>query len=660
MRRLKRLILIFILALSVPLAYFILHTYRSLEQEETDQLRYFAEALFDEMEQELAEMVRTEESRAIDEYSYDYTPSGSGQKVRSPLSYPPRQPYILGYFQNNPDGSFQAPLLKEGTAVPTDREIVIAQFREINQIFNRKRITAREVFESQPMPPVARKGESPPSFAERYLKRTPSLEKKAYLGTKQKRLEQLTATQALNLARRDQEMIPQKEVRATQKKTKKAPVFSYESDKIAAEKSAETSWDSDAVISDDMAESEAADESVARQALILPSETLQAEVDPMQSVFIDDDRVFIFRRIAVRNRIFRQGFVIRTSDFLNHLAGAHFSPQPMSEFTHLTLNVVDRGRPTTSVHTGADADSPRFSLNRAFPRPFSFLRATLTCRQIPRSGGRQTLNVMIGVLVGIVLIGFFAIYRSTQVVMEHSHRRTQFVSSVTHELKTPLTNIRMYIEMLEQGIARTPEREQDYFRILGSESARLSRLINNILEFSKLEKKQLYFNWQTGTPEAVIAEVREVIGETLRQQGFTLKVANAPVPPVRYDREVMVQVLINLIENSVKFGKNGDRKEITVRVCADKKQVHLSVSDTGPGIPRHALKKVFDDFYRVENALRQTTRGTGIGLAFVRKVITAMGGQVAASNNDGPGCTLTLSLPFAPDDKAADLSTVKL
>jgi signal transduction histidine kinase len=203
----------------------------------------------------------------------------------------------------------------------------------------------------------------------------------------------------------------------------------------------------------------------------------------------------------------------------------------------------------------------------------------------------------------------------------------------------------MYIEMLEQGIAHDREREQDYFRIVGSESSRLSRLINNVLEFSKLEKKQRHFDIQEGTFDDVLQEVQDIMGEKLRQEGFALKVETDEIQPFKYDREVMIQVMINLIENSVKFGKGSPTREITVGVRPESGSVRISVSDTGPGIPRQALKKIFDDFYRVESPLTQTTSGTGIGLALVKKFVTAMGGSIAARNNDGPGCTITISLP---------------
>jgi two-component system sensor histidine kinase VicK len=388
---------------------------------------------------------------------------------------------------------------------------------------------------------------------------------------------------------------------------------------------------------------------------------LRVEVDPLQSVHIDQGQVLVFRRIVIGNEVYRQGMVIQVEELLKQLKDKHFSGQPMARFASLTLTSVNGGRETARVQEGRDITQPRFALERSFPRPFSFVRATLTCEVIPRSPGRSTLHVMVAVLAAVILLGLLAIYQSARVVTDLSMRRSGFVSSVTHELKTPLTNIRMYIELLEQGIASDPERELEYYRILGSESARLSRLINNVLEFSKLEKRQRQLDLRDGTLDEVLAEVRDAMQEWLRQEGFTLTVENLVDRPFRYDREVMVQVLMNLIENAVKFGKNAVRREISVRVRPEGARVVIRVSDTGPGIPRHALKKIFDDFYRVDDALTRTTKGTGIGLALVKRFVEAMGGSVSAANNEGPGCTITISLPGAPpaaDTGSADLKAV--
>jgi signal transduction histidine kinase len=318
----------------------------------------------------------------------------------------------------------------------------------------------------------------------------------------------------------------------------------------------------------------------------------------------------------------------------------------MARFTGLSLSAWGQGRETARVQGGEFSEPPRFSLERNFPRPFGFLRATLTAAEIPQSQGRRTLLFMGIALAGVVLIGLFAIYQSARVVLDHSERRSRFVSSVTHELKTPLTNIRMYVEMLEQGMARSPDRESDYYRILDSESARLSRLINNVLEFSRLETRQRRLELKQGSLDEVLSEVEEIMRERVSQEGFRLRVQKEEMPPVLYDREAMVQILINLLENSVKFGKGSPLREITIGIRREGERAVVSVSDRGPGIPREALKRVFDDFYRAETALTQTTQGTGIGLALVRKLAKAMGGSVRAANNQGPGCTITVSLPL--------------
>jgi signal transduction histidine kinase len=374
-------------------------------------------------------------------------------------------------------------------------------------------------------------------------------------------------------------------------------------------------------------------------------ESYQVEVAPLQAVFLNDAQVFIFRRIMINQQIYRQGFVLKVNAFLEHLAQTYFRSQPMARFTGLRLSVVDQGREADAVEAGPYSNNSDFILNRGFPSPFGFLKATLTCSQIPRSAGRRTLNIMLIVLAVIVLIGLFAIYQSARAIEDLSERRSQFVSSVTHELKTPLTNIRMYIEMLEQGIARSPDREQEYFRILDSEGVRLSRLINNVLEMSKLERKQRHLNLQTGSFAEVVAEVQAVMAEKLKQDGFSLIFQPGDIASFKFDREAMIQVLINLIENSMKFGKNSSERDIFIRTRQEGKQIKIMVSDTGPGIPHQALKKIFKDFYRVENSLTRTTRGTGIGLALVKKFVQLMGGRVTAANNSGPGCTITISLP---------------
>ena len=641
MKKLKIYIIIFCITLSVPLAYLILRTYQALEQEEVAKLQYFAETIFDEMEKELAAVVIKEEGRAVDEYNYksilSNLVSGATEAVPSPLSRLPQEDYILGYFQNNPDGSFQTPLAETGKSIPSDRTAVISQLKDTNRIFNRKRLTVVDyVKAAQTKTPISQEQKEATGFADKYLDLSESQKPKSYLGRKEKRVEKITIAQALNIAPQDRDRILTGRPKRTESESGKS-LNSFEKDEIAEESL-------DAKLKNEVSLQDGAEKGL----LPAPShntEKYQVEVTPLRSIFINTDQVFIFRRIMIDNQIYRQGFIIRVKAFLNHLAQAYFVKQPLAHYTNLSLKIENQGLETEIVKTGAVTQRVNFLLNRTFPSPFDFLRATLICGQIPQSAGRGTLNIMIVVLVVVILMGLFAIYKSAGAVLDLSERRSKFVSSVTHELKTPLTNMRMYIEMLEQGMARDREREQDYFNILGSESARLSRLIDNVLELSKLEKKQRHINLREGAFDDVIKEVETVMQEKLRHEGFTFIVDKIGAKPFKYDREVMVLILINLIENSIKFGKAAPVKKITLKVRHEDDCVNIHVSDTGPGIPRHALKKIFDDFYRVESPLTRTTGGTGIGLALVKKFVILMGGAVRAENNTGPGCTITISLP---------------
>jgi signal transduction histidine kinase len=646
MKRLKILILIFCLALSVPLAYFVLRTYQGLEQEEVATLRFFGDTLFDEMEQTLTAIVLTEEGRAIDEYNFSIISPGhqreSGKSDRSPISFRPKEDFILGYFQNNPDGSFQSPLIDTTKPGPVKNEVILAQLEDANRIFNRRRVEVTDKPKAKPkLPVVLAKTEEKRSkgFAEKYLDFSRSQRETGRLGQKDKRLEQITVSQARNIVKQDQQKTARRQAPPAPSAARSQSFLGASKEGLADVDTLKKQRASEPVLAESEESAQAAAPADADEV-----QDFQVEVAPLQAVFINDDQIFIFRRIMINNQIYRQGFILQVKAFLDHMVKSFFITQPMADFTSLRLQVMDQGREAKSVQAGVQSSNPQFILNRAFPSPFAFLHGTLACDQIPKAAGRDTLSVMLIVLAVIMLMGLLAIYKSTGTIVDLSERRSQFVSSVTHELKTPLTNIRMYVEMLEQGIATDRQREEEYFRILDSEGARLSRLINNVLELSKLEKSQRHIDMQTGTFEDVIQAVETVMRVKLKQEGFSLNVEWGRIEPFQYDREVMIQVLINLIENSIKFGKSETTRQITIRTGYDNGCMNISVADTGPGIPRHALKKIFEDFYRVDNSLTRTTRGTGIGLALVKKFITLMGGNVTAANNDGPGSTITISL----------------
>jgi signal transduction histidine kinase len=599
MKPLRRMILLFALAVAACLGFLMLHAYRSLNAEETARLGFFAEALFDEMEGTAAALVRREEARAVDAYAVDPLPGAAAE-----LRELPAEDFIRGYLQNNPDGSLQTPRLASERLSPQELAARRAELEEANRAFNRRRAEGTDRMRAPPAEEAPEEKRKDQQFAGQYLDLSRSQRAKSYLGERDGRLEKVTPEQAFNIARPGLQS--------------SAPA---------------------AVSPEPGGKAEAGAPAPAE------TQTIQAEVAPFQSVFLDPRRVFTFRRVLIDGRMYRQGFVLGVDEFLAHLTRTHFTPQPLARFAHLRLQALDHGRDAAVIEAGPPADRPRLLRSRTFPPPFGFLRATLASDAIPPSAGRRTLNLALGALAAVILGGLFAIYHSSRRIVDYSERRERFVSSVTHELKTPLTNIRMYIEMLEQGMARDPECERAYFHILHAEGARLSRLITNVLELSKLERNRRRPTLVSGTFDEVLGDVEALMAETLRQEGFALERENRLQRPFRYDREIMVQVLINLLENSIKFGKASAVKRICLRLSESGNRVRIEVVDSGPGIPPRDLKKVFDDFYRAEHAVTAAVGGTGIGLAMVRRFVQLSGGTVSAANNEGPGCTIRIELP---------------
>jgi signal transduction histidine kinase len=623
--------IVFCILVSLPLAFMAWRTYGALDREALAQMRFFAEQLLDEIEAELGDLVQREENRAVDEYSHLIVQAGT--KLPSPLAGLPQENFILGYFQNNPDGTFQTPLLEDVQETPENENLHerVGQLRSINAIFNQRKFVARTPEpEPKEIKPAAK---AAPSFAERFLRTTEGKKSKSMLGREKARVEEISPDQAMNLAKKENPAY------------RRPWQYEEEADDNFDATSASSAY---RAASPQNAESEVLSEQ--RQAAAgsggkIDGSRFQAEVAPLQAVAIDPERVFIFRRVGIDGQIYRQGFVLQIQPFLDYLMNRFYAPQPISEYTHLILSAAG----TSSVGAKGIHEMDRVA-GRTFPAPFGFLTARMVAVDLPASPARRTFTLALAVLGFVMATGLVAIYRSARAVLDLSERRSQFVSAVTHELKTPLTNIRMYIEMLDQGIAATPEQEQEYFGILVSESARLSGLIQNVLELSRLEKQTRRFDLRKGDLSDVLDEVRAIMAEGLARERFELIVPAGDLPVCTYDREVLVQILINLMENSIKFGRHMPQKKITIRADVTDETLILQVSDTGPGIPRRAIKQVFDDFYRVDNDLNRTTGGTGIGLALVKKFTAAMGGRVKAENNAGPGCTITIVLPVGAED----------
>jgi two-component system phosphate regulon sensor histidine kinase PhoR len=238
--------------------------------------------------------------------------------------------------------------------------------------------------------------------------------------------------------------------------------------------------------------------------------------------------------------------------------------------------------------------------------------------------------------------------------------KSDFIANVSHELKTPLSLIRMFAELLALGKLKTPEKGREYAEIITRESERLSHLIDNVLDFARIERGKAAYDFKMGDLAEVVARGVDVYRFRLEREGVKLRTEIAEaLPPIRLDENAMTLVLLNLLDNAVKYGAGeGDAKgEITVRLGEEGGALRLTVADQGPGIEREEQRHIFERFYRARSARGKTSRGSGIGLSLVKHIAEAHGGRVTVDSAPGRGATFIVSLPIGgetePEEEAA-------
>ncbi len=246
--------------------------------------------------------------------------------------------------------------------------------------------------------------------------------------------------------------------------------------------------------------------------------------------------------------------------------------------------------------------------------------------------------------LSLVLAGGIALtYRNVTKEMALARLKSDFVSNVSHELRTPLSLIRLYAETLEMGRLTSPEKYQEYYRIIRKESERLTSLINNILDFSRIEAGRKEYDFRETDMRELVHNTLDSYRYQIEQNGFQFEEKIDEVPPLRVDREAMARSLLNLVNNALKYSQ--DRKFIGVNLYRDNGSVKLEVVDQGIGIPHQEQQKIFEKFYRVGDPLVHNTKGSGLGLSLVRHIVQAHGGDVSVDSAPGQGSKFTIALP---------------
>ena len=313
----------------------------------------------------------------------------------------------------------------------------------------------------------------------------------------------------------------------------------------------------------------------------------------------------------------------------------------------------DRGKPVALSRSGFTADWKHPLVATEIGETLPHWEAALYLvdpQQINRSAStlQLTLGFVVLTLVAAILLGGWLMAANVRRQMTLAQQKTDFVGNVSHELKTPLTSIRMFADMLADGRVTEPDRQSKYLRIISAESARLTRLINNVLDFARLERG--VFSAERGVCDlvAVVQEVVDTCGPHLETVGVPLSLEiKAQTLGIVGDRDALAQIILNLLSNAEKYGDH----EILVRVRQEKGASGflgcVDVLDRGPGIPPKQREAIFKPFRRLHDSLASGVSGSGLGLTLARRMAQAHGGNVTCSARPGGGSCFTLAVPLS-------------
>ncbi|KAA3628208.1 MAG: GHKL domain-containing protein [Proteobacteria bacterium] len=681
-KRLRAWLVIFFLALALPTGVLIYQAYSQLKWEAFHQHRVMAEELSNRIQAQIAEHMTSEELRGFADYAFLVVTGDPATNYvqRSPLSrYPTASelPGVVGYFQVDTAGAFSTPLLPatgtDATAFGVsgkelERRQELAQ--RIQSILNRNRLVhaseggpgggrSAAIADAPAHPsrldedvalfssrspaaasPALREAEEPAAGQAAFdrLNRAPVLSgeaKRQATTGKLGRVEDLKLEQrysAERLEEQSRQLALQKPDTVPERRARKEISAVAEPQATAPLESAITA---PAALAD------------------LRIRTFESEIDPFEFSRLESGHFVLFRKVWRDEQRYIQGLLIEQQAFLRGLVQDAFRTTALSQMSDLI--VAYQGEVITAISGPASRDylASTSELRGALlyqtrlNAPLGALELIFSINRLPAGPG-GTIITWVAVVLALVLCGgFLLMYRLGLGQIALARQQQDFVSAVSHELKTPLTSIRMYGEMLREGWA-PEEKKGEYYGFIHDESERLSRLINNVLQLARMTRNDLQVNLKPITVGELMDIVRSKIASQIERAGFALKLdcpADSEAAVLEVDQDYFTQILINLVDNAIKFSAKGERRAIDI-ACRKQQDntVVFTVRDYGPGISKDQMKKIFRLFYRSENELTRETVGTGIGLALVNQLAAAMKGKVDVVNV-GPGAEFRVGFP---------------
>lgn len=381
----------------------------------------------------------------------------------------------------------------------------------------------------------------------------------------------------------------------------------------------------------------------------------ESEIDPLEFSLLDSGHFVLFRRVWRDGERYIQGMLVDRASFTRDIVGEQFVDTVLANMSNLIVAYEDevigtfKARDGLSYSNVAEGLGSTLLYRSRLAAPLSGLELIFSIQRLPAGPGGRVLGWVTLVLAIVFAGGFVTLYQLGLRQINLARQQQDFVSAVSHELKTPLTSIRMYGEMLRQGWVDEKKR-QSYYEFIHDESERLSRLISNVLQLARITRSDPQFDLKSIQVGALMNGIESKISGQVARAGFELRFSaadNAGAASIRVDEDCFAQIIINLVDNAIKFSKNAADKVIEVSCERSAgNRIQMSVRDFGPGVAKDQMRKIFQLFYRSESELTRETVGTGIGLAIVHQLTMAMNGRVDLVNAE-PGAEFRVSFPIA-------------
>ena len=369
--------------------------------------------------------------------------------------------------------------------------------------------------------------------------------------------------------------------------------------------------------------------------------TVQVRIEPFVPTTVLDSngnngifagQVYLLRHVQIEDRHLMQGFQLNEDELLTQIAK---SVQDLLR-RGMGYEISKSERSDAAFAAILQFDFGEVVLNLLEQDP-GFIQAQVL----------RIRNWFFGILSVVwlsVLVAMAALWKNMHEQVQLSRKKDDFISAVSHELRTPLTSIRMYTEMLEKDWVKTDTKRREYYTTMRQESERLSRLIENVLDFSRIQRGKKRYEFTMGDVNECIGEVATMMRPCIKRAGFTLVQEFEDTTLFMFDRDAVAQIVINLIDNALKYAKTSADKLIILRTRQSGQMVIIEIEDHGPGIPRSHQKKIFDAFYRCEDESTRQSTGTGLGLALVKRFAEAHHGFVEVASAKPTGALFRIAL----------------